>query len=53
MRGKRFLKRMFFGKLVPVPAEITADFAPYVPPVLVAGNGPSQQCKILCAVAQV
>jgi SAM-dependent methyltransferase len=52
MRGKRFLKRIFLGKLVPVPAEITADLAPYVPPVVVPANGPCPGYKVVCAVAQ-
>ena len=28
MRGKTWLKRMFFGRLVPMPAELAPGFAP-------------------------
>jgi SAM-dependent methyltransferase len=51
MGGKRLLKRVFFGGLVAVPAEITDSFAPQVQPVPVTGNGPYPDYKLLCAVA--
>jgi len=53
MRGKRLLKRLFFGELVSVPSEIAADLAPYVPPVPLPDNGRCSGYKILCAVAAV
>ena len=34
VNGKKMLKRLVFGKLVPMPAEIKADTAVYVAPVL-------------------
>lgn len=51
MSGKRFLKRLFLGKLVPVPHEITDDLAPQAPLVPVSGRGPCPDYKILCSVA--
>lgn len=51
MRGKRWLKRMFLGKLVPVPHEITGDLASEAPLIRVAGDGPCPGYKILCTVA--
>ena len=32
MAGKKLLKRLVFGELVPMPAEITAGMCAYVPP---------------------
>jgi len=32
MKGKEFLKRIFMGKLVPLPPEITDGMAEYTPP---------------------
>jgi len=51
MSGKRFLKRVFFGGLVPVPAEITDRLAPSVQPVQISGDRPCEGFKMLCAVA--
>ena len=51
MSGKRLLKRLFFGGLVAVPAEITSGFAPHAQPVRVAADGPCPDYKLLCAVA--
>jgi SAM-dependent methyltransferase len=51
MSGKRLLKRVFFGGLVAVPAEITDGFAPQAPPVRIAASGPCPDYKLLCAVA--
>lgn len=51
MRGKRLLKRVFFGGLVAVPDEITDGFAPRMEPVRIAATGPCSDYKTLCAVA--
>lgn len=51
MSGKRLLKRLFFGSLVRVPAEITADLAPYSPPELLEPARFHPDFKVLCAVA--
>lgn len=50
--GKEFLKRIFFGKLLPIPAEIEADMNKYSPPVPVASDSPHYTFKILFAVAR-
>jgi len=34
MKGKEFLKRIFFGKLIPLPPEIKDGIAEYHPPYL-------------------
>jgi ubiquinone/menaquinone biosynthesis C-methylase UbiE len=53
MRGKEFLKRIFFGKLVALPSEIEEGMAEYIPPVSLSGNGSGAQYKVIYAVAQV
>ena len=52
MKGKQFLKRLFLGRLVPVPSGITEGLAPYVDPVPLRTNGPVRDFKILFAVAR-
>jgi SAM-dependent methyltransferase len=51
MSGKRLLKRLFFGGLIQVPAEITDSLAPYVQPVRIPATGPCPGYKMLSAVA--
>ncbi len=53
MRGKEFLKRIFFGRLTALPAEIEAGMTEYIPPVRLSGNGSGVQYKVIYAVAQV
>jgi SAM-dependent methyltransferase len=52
MKSKRFLKRFFLGKLVPVPSFLTDGLTPYRPPVPVTTDGPLRDFKILFAVAR-
>jgi len=51
MRGKRPLKRLFLGRLVPVSPEITAAFAPCSPLVGLDPGRPCPRFKVLCAIA--
>ncbi len=51
MEGKEKLKRLFFGKLKPLPPEITDGIADYTPPVPISHNTPNSQFKVLFAVA--
>ncbi len=50
MKGKELLKRMFFGKLVALPAEITEGMSDYIPPVLIAHDKPCPDYKVVFAV---
>ncbi|MBS0170427.1 MAG: class I SAM-dependent methyltransferase [Nitrospira sp.] len=52
MAGKRALKRLFLGKLVPFPAEVREEMAGYVPPVSVSSEQPATGYKILFAVCR-
>ncbi len=52
MAGKRLLKRLFLGKLVPFPAAVTEDMAVYAPPVSISCEQPAIRYKILFAVGR-
>jgi ubiquinone/menaquinone biosynthesis C-methylase UbiE len=51
MKGKEFLKRIFFGRLYPVPAEIREGMAKYEKPAILTVNSRSGIYKIIYAVA--
>lgn len=51
MEGKEKLKRLFFGKLNPLPPEIADGMADYTPPVPISHNTPNSHFKVLFAVA--
>lgn len=52
MKGKAFFKRFFYGRLVPIPNEIRAGIAGYLPPAVIAKRAPCSQYKILYALAK-
>ena len=53
MKGKEFLKRIFMGKLVPLPPEITDGMAEYTPPVPISHTTPNTQYKVVFAIGYV
>jgi hypothetical protein len=53
MNGREFLKRIFFGKLIPLPSEITDGMAEYAPPVPIPHDTPTSEYKVIYAVAQL
>lgn len=53
MAGKKMLKRLVFGSLVPMPAEIVAGMAPYSEPVPLPGDRPDRMHKVLFCLAAV
>ena len=53
MKGKELLKRIFSGKLIPLPPEITDDMAEYIPPVPIPFDTPNFEFKVIYAVAQL
>ena len=53
MAGKKLLKRLVFGKLVPMPAEIREDMAPYVEPVPLPSDRPDTGHKVIYCVAEL
>jgi len=50
MKGKEFLKRIFFGKLDPLPDEIEDGMAEYSEPVSIPCDSPNFEYKVLFAV---
>jgi len=51
MKGKKLLKRIFFGKLVELPPEIDGPAAEYVPPRQIPPEVPNRDFKVIFAVA--
>jgi ubiquinone/menaquinone biosynthesis C-methylase UbiE len=51
MKGKELLKRVFFGRLVPLPAEVREDMTDYTPPSLVRLDTPDMHHKVIYAAA--
>ncbi len=52
MNGKKILKRLMFGALVPMPREIAADTASYAPPTLLPQHQPDTTHRVLYGVAR-
>lgn len=53
MKGKELLKRIFFGKLIPLPPEITDGMADYTPPVPIPNDSPNSEYKVIYVVARL
>ena len=53
MKGKEFLKRIFFGKLSPLPYEVKEDMAGYIAPISIPCDVSETAHKVLYAVARV
>jgi len=51
MAGKKMLKKLVFGSLVPMPSEISAGMVPYVDPVPIPADRPDRMHKVLYCVA--
>jgi len=52
LKARAYLKRIFMGRLVPLPPEITENMAPYEPPVEIPADKMSKRFKILYAVGK-
>ena len=52
LKGRAYLKRIFMGKLIPLPPEITEGMTYYEPPVPIPAERPNRNYKIIYAVAQ-
>jgi len=53
MKGKEFFKRIFFGKLIPLPPEIKDRMAEYSPPIPIPHDAPNFEYKVIYAVARL
>jgi ubiquinone/menaquinone biosynthesis C-methylase UbiE len=52
MRGKELLKKVFYGKLFPLKAEIEEGMCEYVPPEPIPSDSVSSEYKIVYSVAR-
>ena len=53
MKGKGILKRIFFGKLSPLPNEIEEGMCGYKPPEPIPDDSSNDDYKVLYAVAHL
>jgi ubiquinone/menaquinone biosynthesis C-methylase UbiE len=53
MKGKKWLKKLVFGDLLPMPAEINASTVPYDPPAPIVGMMPNISYKVIFSSAQL
>jgi hypothetical protein len=50
MKGKELLKRVFIGKLTPLPGEIDDGMSKYYPPVSIAADALNKDYKVIYAL---
>jgi hypothetical protein len=53
MKGKRLLKRLFLGRVYPMPAEVSDDLASYQCPVKFTSNHQVEEFKVLFAIGHL
>ena len=53
MKGKEFLKKMFYGKLVPLTEEITEGICDYTPPERISSITPNFEYKVIYSIARI
>lgn len=53
MKGKELLKRLFYGKLLPLPAELEEGIAEYAPPLPLDAGGPTADYRVIYAVGRL
>lgn len=53
MKGKEFLKKIFYGKLKPLKGEIEEGSCEYSPPSSLALDVPNEEYKVIYAVARI
>lgn len=52
MAGKKLLKKLVFGQMVPLPAEISASTCPYEKPKPIPADQPNRAYKVIFVAAQ-
>lgn len=53
MKGKEFLKKIFYGKLITLEGEIEEGLYKYLPPLSIPSHIPNNEFKIIYAVARM
>jgi hypothetical protein len=51
-KTRAYLKRVFMGKLIPLPHEVTEDMTPYEAPIEISVDKVNKDFKILYAVGK-
>ena len=51
--GKKWLKRLVFGHMIRMPAEIKADIIPFTSPVRLSANQPDREHKVVYCAAKL
>jgi hypothetical protein len=52
MKGKELLKKIFYGRLQPLKAEIEEGVCEYLPPVPIPSNIPNREHKVIYTIAR-
>ncbi len=53
MKGKELLKKIFYGKLIPLKGEIEEGICEYAPPGSISADTPNHEYKVIYTVARV
>lgn len=53
MKSKELLKKVFYGKLLPLEAEIEEDMCEYVPPEPISADTINSEYKVIYSVARI
>lgn len=53
MKGKEFLKRLFYGRLLPLPSELQEGMADYRPPLELDASRPTVDYRVIYAVGRL
>jgi ubiquinone/menaquinone biosynthesis C-methylase UbiE len=53
MKGKEFLKKIFYGRLLPLKEEIEEGVCEYLPPQRISSDSPNFEYKVIYAVARI
>ena len=52
MKGKEFLKKIFYGKLIPLKEDIEDGMCEYLPPVPIPSHVPNFEYKVIYGIAK-
>jgi SAM-dependent methyltransferase len=53
LEGKKIIKRLIFGRLVKMPAEIKGNMVPFIEPIKLSSSQPDKKHKVIYCVASL
>jgi len=53
LEGKKIIKRLIFGRLVKMPAEIKENMVPFIEPIKLSSSQPDKKHKVIYCVASL